>query len=193
MSNLASFLERVRAAADQDLPEEGHLRRRLGIALLHDVLSLDRILNPQRAEEPPTPECARHEAEGCRQILLEMLNRATHDWVLYRESPVPLQRRRAEDAEVWLFLEGPGHPNWKLRKAEGKELTSFLSVCEFLGLEPSAVRARVRTLTPDTLQYAGRMGDPRNPAPSAGPLEVHLSLSLSVLEAALANCDYSDI
>ena len=93
---------------------------------------------------------------NCRVLLLEIVRRAAYDWVLYRNSRRLENRKLANDAYVWLFVEAPGHPHWKQRKADGYEAFSFISICELLGLDLDEVRARLRTITARDIQTLGR-------------------------------------
>jgi len=100
---------------------------------------------------------------GCKALLLEVIRRASHDWVLYRTSGVMPKRKLAEDAYIWLFQEEPGHGAWAERTANRKDFTSFLSICELLDLDPEAVRKRVRTLTIQQVLSVGRPAEYRRP------------------------------
>lgn len=96
------------------------------------------------------------DANGARSVLIEIMRRASYDWVLYRSSLRTEQRKLAEDAYIWLFLEEPGHPAWELRQAEGKGLTSFLSICDIFDVDPELIRSKVRRLTPQRVLMSGR-------------------------------------
>lgn len=101
------------------------------------------------------------EVSRCRALLLEVIRRAAHDWILYRTHNRLQMRQIAEDAHTWLFLEGPGHSWWNTRKRSGAQLTSFLGICELLDLDPPYVRRRVRALTPRQIMTAGRPSERR--------------------------------
>lgn len=90
-------------------------------------------------------------------MLVEMIRRAAYDWVLYLEDSKPHLRVLAEDANLWLFEERPGHPAWDKRKAAGELGLSFLGICESLGLDPETVREGVRRLTPHRIRTLGRI------------------------------------
>jgi hypothetical protein len=90
------------------------------------------------------------EASRCRALLLEVLRRAAHDWILYRGHTKLQLRQLAEDAYVWLFEERPS-----------KDVTSFLTICELLDLDPKYVRNRVRSLTVKQIMTAGRPAEQR--------------------------------
>lgn len=96
------------------------------------------------------------EYEGCRALLMRIIRRAAHDWVLYRNAGRIHQRQLAHEAFQWLFEEGPGHVDWELRKENGTEAYSLLAICETLGLDPEQVRSRVRKLNPKEVRCAGR-------------------------------------
>jgi hypothetical protein len=114
---------------------------------------------------PPPPrrdeELILQEVNGCKTLLLEVIRRAAYDWVLYRSSRRLLHRTLAEQAFRWLFLEGPGTPDWEERKREGKHITSFVVICESLDLDPSAVRRHIRRLTPKNVTSVGRPAEYR--------------------------------
>jgi hypothetical protein len=86
-------------------------------------------------------------ASGSRALLLEILRRAVHDWVLYRTSRRLSDRMLANEAYMWLFVEQPGHPTWNVRLRCNTKFTSFVGICEMLDLEGDTVRRYVRTLT----------------------------------------------
>jgi hypothetical protein len=109
----------------------------------------------------PDPAEVAIEAENVRALLLETIRRASHDWVLYRGSTRLQQRELAHDAYVWLFEEKPGHPNWELRKQEGKQLMAFLNICDILDLDPGYVRETAKRLTPRHIKMAGRPAEKR--------------------------------
>lgn len=102
---------------------------------------------------------------NCRVLLLEIVRRAAYDWVLYRNSRRLENRKLANDAYTWLFVEGPGHPHWKQRKTDGYDAFSFISICELLGLDLEEVRARLRTITTRDIQTRGRPPTRRLPSP----------------------------
>ena len=96
------------------------------------------------------------EAFGCRVLLMEIIRRAVYDWVLYRNNRRFNNRKFAHDAFVWLFLEEPGHPSWRLREKEGHNFFSFIVICEVLGLDVAQVRQSLRKITPQDVQNIGR-------------------------------------
>jgi hypothetical protein len=89
-------------------------------------------------------------------LLIEVLRRAAHDWVLYRASTRLLQKQIADEAYQWLFKEVPGSRAWVERALCGKQLTSFTCICEILSLDPEAVRTYVRGLTIKEILSTGR-------------------------------------
>lgn len=98
----------------------------------------------------------------CRALLLEIIRRAAHDWILYRASARLPLKQLAEDAYTWLFDEKPGHPWWVTRERSGCVLTSFLGICDQLDLEPEYVRRHLRKLTMQQIIMAGRPAERRN-------------------------------
>lgn len=101
------------------------------------------------------------EASRARALLLELIRRAAHDWVLYRTSRRMEKRELAQSAYTWLFEEKAGHPWAIMRKSEGRHLTGFLSICSLLDLDPDYVRERVRQMTPQGIKMAGRPAEHR--------------------------------
>jgi len=114
------------------------------------------------------------EAGNCRALLLEVVRRAVHDWVLYRQHEKPALKVLAHNAYVWLFEECPGHPDWEERHRAlfliegeeylvrgGRSLTSFLSICDVVGLDPDVVRERARQMTVQSIMFAGRPAERR--------------------------------
>lgn len=127
---------------------------------------------PLSAWDPDTHDAVL-EASKCRALLLEVVRRAAHDWVLYRNTRKP-ERAYALDAYVWLFEEGPAedgkpaHPNWELRQREGDPLLAFLTICELLDLDPETVRRRIRAMTIRDIMTAGRPAERRKVSKSEG-------------------------
>lgn len=102
------------------------------------------------------------ESSRCRALLLEVVRRAAHDWILYRTSKRLPMRQVAEEAFTWLFEEEPGHPWWAMREKSGCTLMSLLNICEQLDLEPEYVRERIRKLTVQQIMLAGRPAERRS-------------------------------
>jgi len=101
------------------------------------------------------------EVTGCKMLLLEIIRRAAYDWVLYRLSSRLVQKVLAEQAFTWIFVEAPEHRDWNERIMEGKELTSFSSICMHLDLQPEQVRAYVKRLQPRNVMSVGRPAEYR--------------------------------
>jgi hypothetical protein len=124
------------------------------------------VLEPKWLEEilPLATDPAEREQEitGCKMLLLEVVRRAAYDWVLYRQSRKMVHLVLAEQAYVWIFQEAPGHKDSTERMAEGKELTSFASICEHLDLQPDVVRAYIKKLEPRNVMSVGRPAEYRN-------------------------------
>lgn len=110
---------------------------------------------------PRDPGQRDQEITGCKTLLLEIIRRAAYDYVLYRTSHRMMHRVLAEQAYTWLFVEGPPHPDWLEREAEGKSLTSFASICEQLDLQPEIVRSYIRRLQPKNVMSVGRPAEYR--------------------------------
>ena len=141
------------------------------------------------AWEPSSPQ----EASRCRALLLEVLRRAAHDWVLYRQSSRLHNKECAQDAYVWLFEEHTGHPAGKHRATaifefeDGdvvgvRNITSFLGICEALELDPDTVRDRVRQMNVQTIISAGRPAETRRVKRNevSGIEEVSLSVDVNI-------------
>lgn len=145
-----------------------------GVLLLATLQRLNRATPVLRAPEPLPPlpppplvpvEFRPHrrdpaqleqEIRGSKELLLEILKRAVHDWVLYRLHTDLHQRQLAEDAYAWLFVEEPGHPHWVVRVTEDRTITAFVTICELLDLDPEEVRRHIRRLQPEDVRNAGR-------------------------------------
>jgi hypothetical protein len=102
-----------------------------------------------------------HEASNCRALLLEVIRRASYDWVLYRTSSKLQSKQLAESAYHWLFIEDEKSKQWQQRSRNGKGLLSFLAICDTLDLEPRNVRRYVRELTSKDIMGAGRPAEHR--------------------------------
>lgn len=133
---------------------------------------------------PPPEEPKRHvppdpigdkmrEAEGARALLLEIIRRAAFDWVLYRSSTRIDQKQLAEDARTWIFEEDEEHPHWKLRKADEKLITGFVSICDALDLDVERVRSYVRKLTPNRVMSSGRPPENSRASEHHQAVEIH--------------------
>lgn len=96
------------------------------------------------------------DAGNVRALMLEIIRRASYDWVIYRGNKRLIHRKVAQDAYIWLFVEKPGHPDWIERARAGWSLFSFLSICGALDFDPDAVRVSIRKLTPRRIQSMGR-------------------------------------
>lgn len=128
----------------------------------------------------PEPAEAQMESSRARALLLELIRRAAHDWVLYRTSRRMDQRELAQEAFTWLFEERPGHASWEQRRSEGRELTSFLTICELLELDPDFVRERVRKMTPHGIKMAGRPAENRHRKGVDAPYYVEHGVEIEV-------------
>jgi len=132
-----------------------------------------------------------YEASRCQALLMEVIRRAAHDYVLYRQHRKLDLKMLADQAFTWLFEEEPGHPAWKNRERalfrvedEGgqatvevgsRRLTSFISICEACNLDPEAVRQRAREMTVESIMRTGRHIERRKSRPNADAmsLETH--------------------
>jgi hypothetical protein len=107
---------------------------------------------------------ALQEINGSKALLLEVVRRASFDWILYRTSRRMAYRSLADQAYNWLFVECEGTPEWDERQRDGKWLTSFESICEALDLDSDTVRRHIRKLTPKHVTGAGRPSEGRRQA-----------------------------
>ncbi len=138
---------------------------------IRPLASVSAVVTPKVAEKPKEVEAQEWEnghdpsAFRCKALLAEILKRAIADWVLYRTSKRLEKRELAEDAHTWIFLENEDHPNFYQREEEddddpeldgARKLTSFLSICECLGLDYEVVRARAKKMDRRFIQCAGR-------------------------------------
>lgn len=144
--------------------------RNLNVHLEKPPVRTQRVPPPLVVPLPPIPDpapmrvdhpLAAQEVNGCKALLLEIIRRAAYDWVLYRTSERLPQKKLAQDAYLWLFFEEPGHQNWIERQMSQKGITSFLSICEMLDLDPGAVRVQIRKLTVKNVMSVGRPAEYR--------------------------------
>lgn len=104
---------------------------------------------------------AQQEINGSKSLLLEIVRRAAYDWVLYRTSTRLINKRLAEESYHWLFVEKPGSLEWAERCRSGKQLTSFVSICESLDLDPDNMRMHIKRLTAKNVMNVGRPAEYR--------------------------------
>lgn len=125
-----------------------------------------RLAAPRR--RPPAPlerrehALVQQEIRGVKGLLLEIIKRAAHDWVLYKLHRDLQLRQLAEDAFVWLFEEEEGHPNWIERTKADRQITSFVMICEMLDINVDAVRQWILRLTAQDVRNAGRPKEQRS-------------------------------
>jgi len=136
----------------------------------------DGAQSPSSAEELPPASSAWEpgsvrDVNRCKALLLEILRRAAHDWVLYRTHRKMGNRELAEDAYTWLFEEDEEHPRWRQRVANETTFTSFLSICECLDLDPGQVRDRVKQMDVRSIIASGRPAETRRVRKDAPTVE----------------------
>lgn len=135
---------------------------------------------PHVPRRDPVPEDALGErlrqASGARALLLEIFRRAAYDWVLYRASSRLDQKRLAEDAHHWLFVEEDEGPVVRARRDSGKVLTSFAMICESLDLDQERLRRHVKSLTPGKVMSSGRPPENSRASEHSPNLEIHMSV-----------------
>jgi len=186
-TNVATAALRTLGSIKQVFPDGAAVVQESLKQLTRSLVRVDFSVPPQlppsrRAKAPPLPTVPlfinppvrvvrrdhaliEQEIHGCKTLLLEVIRRAAHDWVLYRTSRRMLQKKLAEDAFTWLFVEKPGHPNWIERERQGKHLSSFLSICSELDLDADNVRTYIRRLTLKNVLSVGRPAESRRRDP----------------------------
>ena len=102
-----------------------------------------------------------HDNSKCRALLLDVIRRAIHDWVLYRNHRSLLKREVAQHAKTWLFEEEPGHPWWEERQGSDLEPMSLLAICETLDLRVELVRTAAKQTTVQQVMTCGRPPEKR--------------------------------
>lgn len=139
------------------------------------------------------PALMQQEINGCKSLLLEIIRRAAYDWVLYRTSRRLLHKKLAEQAHHWLFVEVKGCPEDKERDESEKYITSFLSICEALELDPESVRTHVRKLTPKNVMSVGRPAEyRRRDASPSMPQEAAVAIDGRLLAECTSQEDQQD-
>ena len=167
-----------------------------GIPLLSDPESAEKFREGLSSDEPETdawePSSPRN-VSRCKALMLEIIRRAAHDWVLYRQHRKMGMRELARDAYIWLFEEKRGHQYDRERQgasfldASGEKikgariLTGFLSICDVLDLDPKTVRARVKKMDARSIISSGRPPQVRRPAQDVESLpECELTVNVDV-------------
>jgi hypothetical protein len=92
------------------------------------------------------------EEQRCRGLLAAILHLAIREWVQYKGSVHPEKARWADDARHWLFVEDTNSLEWRYRQETGMQMTSFIAICQELGLNPTVVREKVKKLTREDLR-----------------------------------------
>lgn len=145
-------VQALTAATKLDPQHVHSLLRAIGV-LDNQILQLHRKISREHTEPAPTQQ----EVVGCKALLLEIIRRASYDWVLYRQSSRLPQKKLAEEAYHWIFVEESGEERTK----NGKHLTGFVAICDLLDLDPDSVRARIRLLTVANVMSVGRPAEYR--------------------------------
>lgn len=92
----------------------------------------------------------------CRALLLDIVRRAIHDFVLYRDHKSLDKREIADHARIYLFEEGPGHEWWKIRQGTPLECLSLIAICETLDYSVEKIRTMALRTTPQQVLSSGR-------------------------------------
>jgi hypothetical protein len=116
---------------------------------------------PVRSSWDPDGHNEQMDVMNCRALLIEIIRRAAHDYVLYRTHSELDKKALAEDAFIWLFEEDEEHPHFKTRKREGTIITSFLTICESVDLDPDMVRRHIKKMNVSAVMSAGRPAERR--------------------------------
>jgi hypothetical protein len=178
--DLISLLPEIPRPPPPKWRTNGHSHGRLGgIQLLSGpgAASRDGVdPDPPEEEESPWEPTTEREVSRCKALLLEVLRRAAHDWVLYRQHRKLDKRELAHDAYIWLFEEDDRHPyrrerqkasfpgvNGRAAPSGARALTSFHSVCEHLDLDPGVVRERIKKMDARSIIASGRPPQNRRP------------------------------
>jgi len=69
------------------------------------------------------------------RLWASVVRRAVVDWVLYKDHEKMKLRAMGREAETWLFSD------------DKSTMNSFMSVCNYLNLDPEVVRYKVRNLS----------------------------------------------
>lgn len=109
-------------------------------------------------EEYPEPFDHEHYLYHVRLLWVGVIRRAIRDWVLNRNSKKLARRAVARDAYVWLFVEGPDHPDWRERGEDGV-IMSFIGLCKAMDLDPATLREGIQLL--DEASMKSRMSETR--------------------------------
>jgi hypothetical protein len=168
----------------------GHRAKILGRPKLPSSIRLKDERNYNLTEPPwePEPIWAAKEASSCRALLLEIVRRSAYDWVLYRLSSDMANKKLADDAFHWLFLETRQTAAWRERERCGKQLTAFLDICELLDLDPDVCRQQIRKLTVKNVTSIGRPAEKRHQSsdePTWSEHQLHLAFETIVSVGAL--------
>lgn len=138
--------------------------------LVLEPVSEVRLVKPVEAQAEPETDSSwdpdsledQLEASRSRALLLEIVRRAIYDWVLYRGHHRLEFREIAADAYIWLFEEEEGHPWWRQRADEERMVTSLVSICDILDIEPKTIRARAKEMDVKTILSVGRPPETRH-------------------------------
>lgn len=203
MQAISSAVQAMAIAQSLGAPQEG-LDEVLGrVSVVLGVPLAQRVKDvPEPDEEPeepveefvsswdPDPVEVQIEATRCRALLLTIIQRAMHDWVMYRMNSKTALRQLAEEAYIWLFEEKPGHPWWKKREKEGYTITAFLAICEVMDVDPDFVRYRAKRLTPQEIMTAGRPAERRH-RPNEQTSYVEHSSQVDIVSLEASNLDFN--
>lgn len=128
----------------------------------------------------PAPLEPELDAGNCRALLLEILRRASYDWVLYRDSSKLENKKLAEEAYIWLFEEDENSASYKDRIKEKRTLTAFVTICEIMDMDPDVVRSSIKKLTIKSVLSVGRPAERRRPMAEDGVAEDSLSVLVDI-------------
>ena len=115
-----------------------------------------------------------------RALLLEIVKRAIHDWVLYKTHSEITKKTYAREAYVWLFEEDEDHPDFKAREEDDFTITSFLVICEATNLDPDNMRGLIRNLKPCDVMGTGRPAERRRRSSEDVSIDQHNLSGVSI-------------
>ena len=144
------------------------------------ITATEAALELIESEWNPCPASSRIESTRCKALLLEIVKRAIHDWVLYRTHSELIKATFAKEAYTWLFEEDEDHPDFKTRKKLGDTITSFVVICEVTDLRPEELRRHIRTLKVSDVMGTGRPAERRRRPPDEVSIDQHELAGVSI-------------
>ncbi len=144
------------------------------------ISATERALDLLESEWDPPSTVSRIESSRCRALLLEIIKRAIHDWVLYKSHSELTKATYAREAYVWLFEEEEDHPDFAERKKHGTTITSFIVICEVTDLRPEELRSHIKRLKVSDVMGTGRPAERRRLPSEEVCIEQHSLAGVSI-------------